>query len=402
MPPSPGAIHRLAALARQLSDESSADGIPIAGAAVQRLRSLARHFTGSTNSSSSDEAPIMFLVDHESQIEELRKTDKVWPFEHIYVMIKLDTGAHRSGLGSESPELSQLIRRCHGFIRLRGFYGYSGHSYSSSSEDEAMGYLESDLAGVKRAAAVAKEQGIDEPLILSVGASPSSTSVQNFLNSTASSTSPTAIRVREAIDSLNEEHAVELHAGVYPLLDMQQLATRARPPLPPQDSAVHPESQLAAGLSMDDLALSILVEVSSVYDHRAEPEVLITAGSLALGREPCKSYPGWGVVNTFLSPELVSDAPDGEDRTDTSPAPVIYNETDRTGWIVSKISQEHGILKWEGDVSKKRALRYGEKLLVWPNHACIAGAGFGWYLIVDSSTVEKDIVRDVWVRWRGW
>ncbi len=36
-----------------------------------------------------------------------------------------------------------------------------------------------------------------------------------------------------------------------------------------------------------------------------------------------------------------------------------------------------------------------------PNHACVAGAGFGWYLVVDSDQGGDEIV-DVWVRWRGW
>lgn len=32
----------------------------------------------------------------------------------------------------------------------------------------------------------------------------------------------------------------------------------------------------------------------------------------------------------------------------------------------------------------------------------VAGAGFGWYLVVDSSLPGQDEVVDVWVRWRGW
>ena len=26
----------------------------------------------------------------------------------------------------------------------------------------------------------------------------------------------------------------------------------------------------------------------------------------------------------------------------------------------------------------------GQRVRVWPNHACVAGAGFGWFLVVDS------------------
>jgi D-serine deaminase-like pyridoxal phosphate-dependent protein len=40
---------------------------------------------------------------------------------------------------------------------------------------------------------------------------------------------------------------------------------------------------------------------------------------------------------------------------------------------------------------------------IWPNHACIAGAGYGWYLVVDSEREgNEDEIVDVWVRCRGW
>ena len=53
--------------------------------------------------------------------------------------------------------------------------------------------------------------------------------------------------------------------------------------------------------------------------------------------------------------------------------------------------------------SAPTGLEVGQKVRVWPNHACIAGAMFGWYLVVDSRLVgREDEVVDVWVRWRGW
>ena len=91
------------------------------------------------------------------------------------------------------------------------------------------------------------------------------------------------------------------------------------------------------------------------------------------------------------------------------------------GWIVSRISQEHGVLgwmgKWEGsDVivaneskedalsdGSKEGMKIGDKIRIWPNHACIAGVGFDWYLIIDSTKVgREDEIIDVWQRWRGW
>ncbi|EDU49335.1 conserved hypothetical protein [Pyrenophora tritici-repentis Pt-1C-BFP] len=134
-------------------------------------------------------------------------------------------------------------------------------------------------------------------------------------------------------------------------------------------------------------SVRMLVEVTSVYSERGKPEALVSAGSLAMGREPCKSYPGWGIVTGDLS---------------NSSAKHIYDEREgKTGWIVGRISQEHGILTWEGERSECNELSVGDRVMVWPNHACVAGAGFGWYLVVDSDT-DGETVVDAWVRWRGW
>jgi len=51
---------------------------------------------------------------------------------------------------------------------------------------------------------------------------------------------------------------------------------------------------------------------------------------------------------------------------------------------------------WPGAEESK--LEVGQKVRIWPNHACISGAGFGWYLVVDGG----DEIVDVWPRWRGW
>jgi D-serine deaminase-like pyridoxal phosphate-dependent protein len=75
---------------------------------------------------------------------------------------------------------------------------------------------------------------------------------------------------------------------------------------------------------------------------------------------------------------------------------------------MGRISQEHGTVTWKGNPATAGMAGMGtqeegkfevvQKIRVWPNHACIAGAGFGWYLVVDGG----DEVVDVWPRWRGW
>lgn len=71
--------------------------------------------------------------------------------------------------------------------------------------------------------------------------------------------------------------------------------------------------------------------------------------------------------------------------------------------IVERISQEHGIVSWHGGNGPEIPLRVGQSLRIYPNHACITGALYGWYLIVDSSREgEETKIVDVWVRVSGW
>lgn len=254
---------------------------------------------------------------------------------------------------------------------FRGFYSHFGHSYAGNSEDDAANGLIEELTGLEEACHAIPDT-FTEKLVLSVGATPTATAAQNML----SSQSPRVKGFQDVLARLKEKHTVELHAGVYPLLDCQQVATHARP------------AGGAAGLSKENIGIRMLVEVTSVYDERAKPEALVSAGSLAMGREPCKSYPGWGIVTGALGNQGTTS---------------VYDEGgDRTGWIVGRISQEHGILTWEGERERMNPLTVGEKVLVWPNHACVAGAGFGWYVIVDGDEGGGNLVVDVWVRGRGW
>lgn len=262
-------------------------------------------------------------------------------------------------------------RETDGVLHVVGLYSHFGHSYAGNTPSDALTGLKTEFESLAHAATELRASlPHGRTLTFSVGATPTATAAQNILESTKSKE---VSDVLEYITSLQNGGNVqlELHAGVYPLLDMQQLATHAAP----------------SNLSYDHLGLRILAEVASLYPDRSKPEALVAAGSLVLGRDPCKSYPGWGVVAPW--PHANPDFP-------------VYNEQERKGWIVGRLSQEHGILSWEGSTAGKRELRIGDKVLIWPNHACIAGVGFGWYYVVDSEEEDKDLVRDIWVRCRGW
>lgn len=276
-------------------------------------------------------------------------------------------GSNRSGVLASSQFFKELIAALvpllgdGGACKLAGLYSHAGHSYAGSDPATAISLLNDELRALLDATHILRSLAPSTPLTLSVGATPTTTAVYNLLHpsSSASATETTALTALQATiaEVKGADARIELHAGVYPLLDMQQLATHARP-----------HSQL----STDSIALTILAEVASIYPDRGTGEALVTAGSIALGREKCKSYDGWGVV---------------------SPWGAVKGE----GWIVGGVSQEHGVLKWTGE-GRGDGLEVGARVRVWPNHACIAGTGFGWYLVVDGG----DEVVDVWVRWRGW
>ncbi|KAF2630167.1 hypothetical protein BU25DRAFT_408750 [Macroventuria anomochaeta] len=354
-------------------------GVPVPQGAIPRLITLASSLAPSS---------INVIIDNEDAFTRFHDTltfhPAFAPEKKIGVFVKIDTGYQRAGIVTSSPQFKPLVdailakdasKGGQGAVLLKGFYSHFGHSYAGNSEDDAASGLIDELLGLEVAAQAVPEEK-RKGLVLSIGATPTATAAQNML----SGNSPRVDEFHVVLARLKEQYVVELHAGVYPLLDCQQVATHARPAEGEAREGFQP-------LNKDSIAIRMLVEITSVYTEREKPEALVSAGSLVMGREPCKSYPGWGIVTGTL----------GNSKTTS-----VYDERgEKTGWIVGRISQEHGILTWKGDRSKCNELAIGDKVEVWPNHACVAGAGLGWYLIVDSEQGGHEVV-DVWPRWRGW
>ncbi|ESZ94975.1 hypothetical protein SBOR_4658 [Sclerotinia borealis F-4128] len=348
-------------------------GFPLTAGVVDRLSKV-----------STDLGPsgLSLMIDHPSQ---LRSVAAIYTKTSIppLIFIKIDMGDRRAGVIPGTEICSQLVSSVvslanRGVCILHGLYSHAGHSYSSNSQTAALDYLRQEFEALLvtseevRSAAATKM-----PLVLSVGATPTSSAIRSLLLPPTSSEGSSEIAALKAtIEAIRDAGCeIEIHAGVYTMLDMQQLATHALP----EDK-----------LGWSSVAITILAEIASLYPSRSEsgsPEALLTAGSLALGREPCKAYPGWGILSPWnrTSFALPNTGPEGY-----------------SGWQISRISQEHGILTNPGKNDSE--LSIGQKVRVWPNHACLAGAGYGWYLIVDGSRGEgkEDEIIDVWVRWRGW
>ncbi|OJJ07418.1 hypothetical protein ASPVEDRAFT_142573 [Aspergillus versicolor CBS 583.65] len=348
-------------------------GIPLVPSQVNRLAKAALAI---------GKGSVSVMIDHPDQIPHLERFSAITGFPAL-VFLKVDTGYHRAGLPPTALNKGGLLERLaeaekNGHASLLGVYSHSSLSYSGTTPDQAMAYLVSEIVGCKDAL----EHHLQlltpgrEELVISVGATPQALSSQNLAPEEGSSQSTQATELREFLHKplakdIGVKVKVEIHAGVYPLLDMQQVSTNAR------WKSSGPEKEIA---------ISVLAEVCSVYNdgERAKPEALLAAGTLALGREPCPSYPGWGVISSWRQ---------GDELRDSS-----------SRLFVERISQEHSIVSWEGQKEKGRKVPFsiGQVVKIFPNHACVAAAFYAFYFVVDS---DRDAgageIVDVWVRSRG-
>ncbi|KAJ1567752.1 hypothetical protein HK405_004892, partial [Cladochytrium tenue] len=411
-------------------------GIPLPPSQAPRLAALARDI-------GAGGASLAVMLDHPDQLPALDALAAAAAASAgggggvgdrapaVGVFVKVDAGYHRAGLpprrlgkGGLLAALVDRHRNGRG-VALLGVYSHSSLSYAGVGAAAALRALTAEIdacaAAIEENAAVldvtAGGDDNDAPpldLVVSVGASPQVVAVQHLAGPAAAAaeaaldadSARAAADLRRAIAALRDVGAapagrrrslsarLELHAGVYPALDMQQLATRARP------FATATQDDPAA-----DVAVSVAAEVVSVYDapqDRGSPEALVAAGTLALGREPAPDYAGWGVV--VVPGGSAPEAHGGRRRK-------------RRRLVVLRISQEHAVVGWEqqqqqgdedGDASlplplPPLPLHVGQSVRILPNHSCIAAAMFGWFVVVDSDRQEDpDTIVDVWVRAPGW
>lgn len=226
-------------------------GLPPAKSRIPELIELKKHVKH-----------VRLMIDHISQLELVKGNSPAG--EKWSVFIKVDMGTHRAGLISESEELLQVIT---GVVEstdfeLYGFYCHAGHSYGSTSEDDALGYLYDEIRAANAAAEMAKKLDPKLDLVLSAGATPTAHASGAF-------------NVKKLGTILGK---VEIHAGNYPFCDLQQMATHL--------------------VDEKQVACSVLAEVVSHYPNRGEKspgEALINAGVIAMAREP-GPVPGFGKV----------------------------------------------------------------------------------------------------------
>ncbi|KAJ5301692.1 hypothetical protein N7508_006555 [Penicillium antarcticum] len=346
-------------------------GIPLIPGQIPRLIKISKEL-----SQNQGKATLSLMIDHPDQLPYLESLSRE-AGKAVHIFVKVDTGYHRAGLPPSALNKNGLLEKiaeaeAQGTVNLLGLYSRNSLSYNGSTPQEAMKALSIEIRGLREALRVntsllpqLEEKG--RKLVLSVGATPQVVSSQNLMQGDESCGE--AAELKELLSGSGSDVSVELHAGVYPILDMQQVCTHA----------------VVGRRGVErDVVLSVLAEVCSVYnDERDTAEVLVAAGTLALGREPCAGYEGWGVVSSWER----SGGDGGEGGR----------------LIVKRISQEHAILGWEGGSEREKIpLSVGQVVKIFPNHSCVTGAYYGWYFVVDSDA-DGDAAKvvDVWVRARG-
>lgn len=266
------------------------------------------------------------------------------------LFIKINMGTNRAGLVNDSDTLDKTLAKLtskaddvKSNLEIYGFYCHAGHSYSSDSEAKAKDFLIEEIQHANKAAL--KAQQLDntlDNLQISVGATP-----------TAHASEILTIDELHACLGTKLAGNLELHAGNYPFCDLQQVATGC--------------------VTHDDVSCKVLAEVVSTYEARGNNspgEQLVNAGVIAMARE-FGPLPGHGRI---ISPKGYEN------------------------WIIGRLSQEHGILVPLNKEESTEFIPLGTKVGIYPQHSCITAASYPWYYVTD----EDDIVKDIWVPWRGW
>ncbi|KAJ3507761.1 hypothetical protein NMY22_g16829 [Coprinellus aureogranulatus] len=289
---------------------------------------------------------VTLLLDNPKQVQFLEDAQNAGGLRKQWkAFVKVNGGTNRAGVAPKSKEMDKLVSVIlESFaVSLHGFYAHAGNSYASTSLTEAQSYLSGEVQMVNDSAlfALGKYQnaiesgGNTSPLVLSVGSTPTA----------HASGSAAKELVKEALHG-----TLELHAGNYPVLDLQQQHTSL--------------------IDYPRVAQRVRAIVVSYYPGRGkkgEDEALIDAGAIAFSK-------------------------------DTGPSGT-FGQVIGKPWVLSRMSQEHGVLSCVDANDPRGKLEIGDFVDIIGQHACLIAAAHPWYYIVEGGSSK---IVDIWVPWKGW
>ena len=161
------------------------------------------------------------MIDHPDQLQSVAAITEASGNPPL-IFIKIDAAYGRAGVVPDSEACSQLIEAVlsaekTGSCIFHGLYCHAGHSYGLREDWEAMKYLAAEFSELVGAAALVRSKSPDHPLVLSVGATPTTTSIQNPVLSEADigSADETTKKIAGLFAEAKEAgYALEVHAGV--------------------------------------------------------------------------------------------------------------------------------------------------------------------------------------------
>ena len=256
---------------------------------------------------------------------------------HCYdVLIEVDTDGHRSGIKPQDPQLGLVAHA----LRVEGGEGARLRGVLTHAGSSYALRTPEELAAM----AERERAGcVDAAQRLRAQGHP--------CDVVSVGSTPTALSAKSL------EGVTEVRAGVYVFFDLVMVGVGV--------------------CAVDDIAVSVLC---TVIGHRPDVGWVITdAGWMAMSRDrgtqkQACDY-GYGLVchdSGTPIPEL------------------IFNEA----------NQEHGVLQWNGDDTRRIEERFpvGSRLRILPNHACATGAQHECYMALPSSGGAPQR----WDRFHGW
>ncbi|PWN50903.1 hypothetical protein IE53DRAFT_386767 [Violaceomyces palustris] len=373
-------------------------GVPVGAGKLEELWEL-REVARSTSPCGED-FKLRLIVDHPKQVEQLdlflnSKFSTSEIEDGFSVFVKVETGSRRAGVVPDSPNLEKLLRviLASRHVSLHGFYAHAGHSYDSRGMEESQDFLSKELSSGLEALEVSKRvmqedasrsspvRKLDsDPLVLSVGSTPTAH---------AASQIPSDQLLERLGKEIKAKAKLELHAGNFALLDLQQVATSSIP-----SSSSHPSDRGEGVLkNFPNVALSVLAEVVSEYPQRSSKGQSVEWSSSSTTTQ--RAQPGDEVMVDAGAIAM------SKDRGPLEGFGIVVHPTEKIGWRLERISQEHGVCSLSPDHHLKppTPLKVGERVRILPQHACLTCAQHPAYFVIQDG---GDQVVDVWVPWKGW
>ncbi len=321
------------AMARYFADHGWADicvALVVNPLAMQQIEDLARR------------VELHLLVDSPAAVTALAGRRGVEA--DIQVWIKIDAGYGRTGIpSSDTAAVLSLARRIPATrgLAFAGLLSHSGQTYAAAGPDEIRAIHEQVVSRLTTLQHDLAAAGC-EPGAISLGDTPSCSVVDSFAG----------------ID--------EIRPGCFVFGDLMQLRLGACRP--------------------EDIAVAVACPVIGKYPDRQE--IVLHGGAVHLGEAFLPARDG-------DPPEGPSGAParfHGYLAAVTSPAGEGWEGPDRR-YPVIRISQEHGIVRADGDLLARTEI--GDVLPVLPVHSCLTCNLFPGYLTLQGGWLERRRSNDV-------